>query len=163
MKIYLFIIVTFVGLASCNSIGAKKKNIELFAGQDTSKFTTIKWIDSLKDLGIINAGKKVEIKFRFKNTGDKPLYVIAAQPGCGCTVADYPKKAIAPGGQGLITADYDVHADSRGDFRKYIHVTTNTKPNTNHSIYFYGTIRNAADSATIRKEVSAAHIPFKNK
>lgn len=74
------------------------------------------------------------------NTGSKPLYVIAAQPGCGCTVADYPKEPILPGKEGIIKAGYNVHKDGQGDFRKNIRVTTNTVDNTDNYIFFYGTI-----------------------
>src|SRR5437870_9123303 len=115
MKIYLFIIAAFISLTACQNQDVKKKNI-LAVAKDTTNYTTIKWIDSLKNIGTVEAGKKAEIKFRFKNTGAKPLFIISAEPGCGCTVADYPKEAIAPGGEGLITAAYDVHTGTEGEF-----------------------------------------------
>lgn len=118
--------------------------------KDTTNFTTIKWIDSLKDIGSIPPGKNAEINFLFLNTGDKPLYIINAKPGCGCTIADYPKSPIMPGKEGVIKANYAVHKDGQGDFRKYIRVTTNTKGSTETYIYFYGTIMGDSVNTNIK-------------
>jgi len=66
-------------------------------------------------------------------------------------VADYPKEAIAPGAEGVITAGYTVSAGTTGEFRKNIHVTTNTKGSTSHYIYFYGAIKNPGDTTTHKR------------
>jgi hypothetical protein len=162
MKIYLFIIAVFVSLAACQNNDVKKNDLTGLV-KDSTKFTNIKWIDSLKDIGVVEAGKKTEIKFRFKNTGTKPLFIISAQPGCGCTVADYPKEAIAPNGEGTITAAYNVNAGTTGEFRKNIHVTTNTNGSTSHYVFFYGSIKNPADSATNNKPDSSALQALRSK
>lgn len=154
MKVYFFIIAALTSIASCQNQDVKKRDLTAIA-KDTTRFTTIKWIDSLKDIGTVPAGKKAEIKFRFKNTGDKPLFIISAEPGCGCTVADYPKQAIAPGAEGLITAAYDVHAGTEGEFRKNIHVSTNTKGATSHYIFFYGVIKKEGDTASKKIDTAA--------
>jgi hypothetical protein len=114
---------------------------------DTANFTTIKWIDSLKDIGTVEAGKKAEITFRFLNSGSKPLLIVKVEPGCGCTLADYPKEPIMPGKEGTIKANYNVSTDGQGEFRKNIRVTTNTLGGTETYIFFYGKIKNdkAAD------------------
>lgn len=138
-----------VSFTSCQSDETKMSGI---AG-DTNNYTTIKWIDSVKNIGTVNAGTTTEIKFRFKNTGEKPLYIIAARPGCGCTVADYPKEAIAAGAEGVITANYDIHKGTEGEFRKNISVTANTKGSKDYNIFFYGQIKKESDAngATVRK------------
>ena len=38
---------------------------------DSTKFTTIQWIDSTRDYGKIKEGQMLDVSFRFKNTGDK--------------------------------------------------------------------------------------------
>lgn len=162
MRLYLFIIITFVSLAGCKNQDAKKKDLSPLT-RDTTRFTTIKWIDSVENIGTIEAGKKTEIKFHFKNTGGKPLYIISAEPGCGCTVTDYPKEAIAPGAEGLITAEYDVHKGTSGEFRKNIHVTTNTKGSTGHYIFFYGAIKSEGDTTVARKIDAATLNAIKSK
>jgi hypothetical protein len=155
MKFYFIIVAAIASLTSCQNHDVKKNDLTALA-KDTTNYTSIQWIDSLKDIGAVEAGKKTEIKFRFKNTGNKPLFIISAVPGCGCTVADYPKEAIAPGGEGLITAGYNVNAGTEGEFRKNIHITTNTKGATEHYIYFYGAIKDPADSTSRRKIDTAA-------
>ncbi len=155
MRIY-FSIIACIGLVSCNG---KNEKVLSAAAKDTANYTSIKWIDSVKNIGNVEAGKKAEIKFRFKNTGGKPLYIISAEPGCGCTVADFPKEAIAPGAEGLITANYDVHAGSEGEFRKNIHVTTNTKGSDSHYIFFYGGIKK--DSSANEKVAAEGSVKTK--
>ena len=150
MKVYLFITTILVFFAACQN-GDVKKNDNASLVKDTARFTSIRWLDSVKGIGTVEAGKKVEIKFRFKNAGKRPLFIISAEPGCGCTVADYPKEAIAPGAEGLITAAYNIHAGTTGEFRKNIHVTTNTVGTTSHYIFFYGNIKNEGDSTTTKR------------
>jgi len=146
MKIFIIIFCVIIGLTSCEGEDAKIAK----AANDTVNYTSIHWIDSIKNIGFVNAGTKTEIKFRFKNTGTKPLFIIAARPGCGCTVADYPKEAIAPNGQGIITADYNTQKGTHGEFRKNISVITNTKGSTNQNIFFYGEIKKE-DNTTAKK------------
>ena len=104
-------------------------------GSDSSSLTTIQWIDSVKNLGRITEGQKLQISFRFKNTGTKPLIIQSVRPGCGCTVADYPKEPIAPGGEGEITGSFDSQGRENLQ-RKEIAVTANTKGSANHTLFF---------------------------
>ena len=102
---------------------------------DTSSLTTIQWVDSIKNLGRINEGQKLEVSFRFKNTGTKPLIIQSVRPGCGCTVADYPKEPIAPGAEGEITGSFDSQGRENLQ-RKEIAVTANTKGSAYHTLVF---------------------------
>jgi hypothetical protein len=108
------------------------------ASTDTTNYTTVQWLDSIKDLGKLKMGEKVGIDFRFRNTGEKPLYIISAEPGCGCTVADYPKEAIMPGKEGVVKAEFDTKRGGTGAVHKNIVVVTNTKYNVNHNLFFTG-------------------------
>ncbi|WP_205513382.1 DUF1573 domain-containing protein [Longitalea arenae] len=102
---------------------------------DSSKFTTIEWIDSTRDYGKINEGQKLDVSFRFRNTGDKPLVILAVRPGCGCTAAEPPKEPIAPGAEGTIKASFN--SDGReGHNSKDIFVEANTKGTQNHKVHF---------------------------
>lgn len=102
---------------------------------DASQLTTIQWIDSVKNLGKINEGQKVEVVFRFKNAGDKPLVIQSVTPGCGCTVADYPKEPIAPGKEAEITGSFDSKG-REGLQTKEITVRANTKNSEYHTLRF---------------------------
>ncbi|HTE27301.1 DUF1573 domain-containing protein [Flavitalea sp.] len=97
--------------------------------------TSIEWIEPKKDLGTINEGQKLQISFHLKNTGTAPLVLQSVVPGCGCTVADYPKEPIAPGKEADITASFDSKG-REGQQHKEITVTANTKESSQHTLSF---------------------------
>ncbi len=126
---------------ACNSIETKPSVNAISAGKDTLNYTTITWADPDQNIGELGLGDKAEIKFHFTNSGQKPLFIISVEPGCGCTVADFPKQAILPGKSGEIVAKYDTKKGYEGDFKKAVSVTTNTKPITVHNLTFGGVIK----------------------
>ncbi|MBC7828781.1 MAG: DUF1573 domain-containing protein [Chitinophagaceae bacterium] len=134
-----FILILPALFFACNSddknAGIVKDEVVITNTTDTANLTTIQWIDSIKNLGRINEGQKLEVAFRFKNTGNKPLVIQSVRPGCGCTVADYPKEPIAPGGEGEITGSFDSHGRENLQ-RKEIAVTANTKGSPYHTLFF---------------------------
>ena len=105
---------------------------------DSTSFTSIQWLDSVNtELGKISEGQVVEVSWRFKNTGDKPLVVQNVQAGCGCTVAEKPTAPIAPGDEGVIKAKFD--SKNQGPrFNKTVTVTANTKDKQAHYLSFSG-------------------------
>ena len=130
MKILLYTILLAGLAAACNTSGDVKaltgdsksdKDQKAYPGEKT----TIEWLDSVKNMGTITAGDSLKISFRFKNTGDKPLVIETVQPSCGCTVADYPKDPIAPGGTGEITGAFNSNG-KEGLQRKSMTVLANT-------------------------------------
>lgn len=103
---------------------------------DTKDYTEIEWLDSVKqDLGTVKEGQVVEVTYRFKNSGDKPLVIANAQPSCGCTVAEKPEKPIMPGDEGLIRAKFD-SKNRVGPNHKDINVTMNTRPQNTERLQF---------------------------
>ena len=110
---------------------------------DSTKFTTIEWIDSTKDYGKIAEGQKLDVSFRFKNTGDKPLIIRTVRPGCGCTAAEPPKEPIAPGAEGLIKASFNSQGHP-GHNSKDIYIDANTKGTQNHKVHFDVEVEKAA-------------------
>src|SRR5215203_2440748 len=77
------------------------------SADDINNLTTIQWLDSVKSVGKIKNGEKVQISFRFKNTGTKQLVITSVIVSCGCTVADKPDQPIAPGEEGTIKAEFN--------------------------------------------------------
>lgn len=142
IKNNLLIIFAVAGLMACGDTEKKpaatpaKENIN-----ETKELTTIQWIDSVKSIGELSFGEVAKVNFRFKNTGDQPLFITDARPGCGCTVADFPKEAIAPGKEATVTAEFDTKKAAEGEFRKGITVVTNTLDNTTHLLFFTGVIK----------------------
>lgn len=75
---------------------------------DSANLTTVEWIDPVEqNLGSITKGQVVEVSWKFKNTGSKPLTIESVQAGCGCTTPEPPKEPIAPGSEGVIKAKFD--------------------------------------------------------
>ena len=107
------------------------------AAKDSANFTTIEWLDStVKDLGKIKEGQVVEVSYRFKNTGDKPLIIAVVTASCGCTVPEKPEKPIAPGQEDVIKAKFDSKGRPKGEARKDVFVTANTKPESSMQLSF---------------------------
>jgi len=124
-----------------NVLGIKPSVV---AQLDTANYTNILWIDSIKDFGTIDMGQKVEIKFRFRNTGNKPLYLTEVNPSCGCIVTDYPEKLFTPGEEGHITATFDSH-NHPGFIYKTIRVTSNTVNGVNHLLLYKGQVEDTTN------------------
>lgn len=128
------------GLTACQDSNGSNIKAPENVESDTANFTTIHWIDSLKDFGTATMGDKVKILYQFENTGNKPLFITQVRPTCGCTVADYTKTAVLPGKQGMVTAEFDTNHGSPGSVRKSIVVSSNTKNNTHFVLAFTGKV-----------------------
>lgn len=138
MKNYLFLIALSLLFGACGAEADDSQSVTsapAVSAANVRQLTTIEWIDSAKNLGKINEGQQLQISFRFKNSGDKPLIIQSVQPGCGCTVADYPKEPIAPGAEASITGSFDSNG-REGLQHKEILVTANTAGNNMHKIAF---------------------------
>lgn len=137
MKHYALLLLVIAAFAACKNKDAKSAKAAL---KDTANYTTIQWLDSVVNIGDIKPGEKKNIEFRFRNTGSNPLFIADAKPGCGCTVADYPKEGIAPGKEGVIKAEYSAAPSGFGEVSKHIEVTANTQGKQTTSILFHGKI-----------------------
>jgi len=82
----------------------------------------ISWNSETIDVGEIPQGVPKSIKFEFKNTTDKPVFISNVKASCGCTAADYSKEPIAPKKSGFVIATYN--ASNTGAFTKTVTVTT---------------------------------------
>jgi len=86
-----------------------------------------KWDVTIYNFGKIKVGVPVTYEFLFTNTGDVPLVISSVQTPCGCTVTEYSKEPIEPGGQGYVKATYN--AAKPGQFSKTVTVNANTNEN----------------------------------
>ena len=105
------------------------------AMNDSANYTQIEWIDSVKNMGTINEGQKLEVVFRFRNAGNHPLVIKSADPSCGCTVPEKPEAPIMPGKEGLIKAVFSSDGRS-GTNHKTISVKANTLGVQDHVLEF---------------------------
>jgi hypothetical protein len=97
---------------------------------DSANMTTVQWLDkSDKDFGKITEGQTLEVSFRFKNTGTKPLVISRVTAQCGCTVPETPQKPYAPGETGEIKASFN-STGKTGANTKEVYMLANTNPAT---------------------------------
>ncbi|HJS55602.1 MAG TPA: DUF1573 domain-containing protein [Chitinophagaceae bacterium] len=102
---------------------------------DTANLTTIQWLDGHdKDFGKIKEGENLDVSFRFKNTGTKPLIISRVWAQCGCTVPETPQKPYAPGETGVIKASFNSTAKP-GLNTKEVYMSANTNPATNTLVF----------------------------
>lgn len=132
-KLFSILLVAALAFASCGQSESKTTTTTAAASPATSgatvdpaTFTTIEWLDSTFDKGTITEGEKIELAYRFKNTGDKPLIIENVQVSCGCTVAEKPQEPIAPGKEGVIKAVFNSE-NKQGKIHKTVTVTANTE------------------------------------
>ena len=119
MKKLVLIVFALVALTaiSCKKDNAaakiKSENVEKAKERDaqiSKGAPVVEWNKTEHDFGKVEQGDKVETVFTLTNVGDSDLVVTNAKGSCGCTVPDWPREAIAPGG----TADIKVVFNSRG-------------------------------------------------
>jgi hypothetical protein len=87
----------------------------------------MEWEKTEHDFGTIKEGDVVEYTYKFRNTGDAPLIIQSAQPSCGCTVPDYSKNPVPPGGTGEVKVAFDSKGKPNMQ-NKTVNVTANTWP-----------------------------------
>lgn len=140
MKKFLIVLTAGVILIACNQDDKKLKTeaqTNSVTAKDSAGLTTIYWLDStFQNLGKVTKGQVIEVAFRFKNTGDKPLIIYEARAGCGCTVTNPPKEPIAPGAEETIRAKFDSKNQDARSHTKNITVTANTIPQQSHNLTF---------------------------
>jgi hypothetical protein len=98
--------------------------------------TSIQWLDSVYvELDTVKQGKLLNLSWRFKNNGNKPLVIANATSSCECTNIDKPKKAIAPEKTGVINASFDSKG-MLGWQRKDVYILLNNKSNIVQTLSF---------------------------
>ena len=133
------VLLSLIGLffVSCGQHDVKSQGTaSMQLPKDSSQYTTLTWLDSTaRDFGTISEGQKLEVAYRFRNSGDKPLIVARVQPSCGCTVAEQPDEPILPGKEGVIKATFN--SEGRiGINHKKIYVIANTRGMQSNEVEF---------------------------
>lgn len=120
------IIIVFICLITF--VACKQSDKDSIKADVIENTATIKFDNDVLDFHTLNAGEKVSGSFKFKNTGRTDLVISDVSANCGCTVADYPRSAIKPGEEGLITVTYDSKGSSGMRIQKNVTVLSNTNP-----------------------------------
>ncbi|MEJ7645942.1 MAG: DUF1573 domain-containing protein [Chryseolinea sp.] len=92
---------------------------------EVAPFATFDWEATTHDFGKVKLNGPVTHEFKFVNNSDEPLVISSVQASCGCTVTQYSKDPVPPGGKGFVSATYN--AAKEGIFSKTVTVNANTE------------------------------------
>jgi hypothetical protein len=130
-KMTVISLLVFLGLWTACSSGKSEKDSKKSKEESLKRIEEnrpkILWVSKEHSIGSVKEGDKKEFDFKFKNVGKSPLQITNAQPSCGCTVPDFPKSPIPPGGEGKIHVVYNTMGKP-GIVNKSITITANTDP-----------------------------------
>lgn len=124
-KIFLFALVTVLGINSSNAQETAKKIKATVAKTSKVNGAGMVFASETIDYGTIAHNANGKREFVFTNNGTKPLIITNTQGSCGCTVPTSPKEPIAPGAKGVIGVQYAT--DRVGAFTKTVTVTSNAE------------------------------------
>jgi hypothetical protein len=149
MKRYLLIISCIIFLYNCESNNNKKEVLSSIASKQQSdeelqkelkkieqeekakviaeiaNRTSISFEKLTHDFGKVKAESDNNYKFKFTNTGKKPLLVYNVKASCGCTTPYKPEKPILPGQTDFISINFHPKASQSGEIQKTITVEAN--------------------------------------
>ena len=109
----------------------------------------VTWLETQRDFGALDEDMgPVQCSFRFVNTSDEPVSIVAARASCGCTTPQFSRDAIAPGDTATIIATYDP-AGRPGRFSKYISVRL-SGGEAPQKLFLKGTVVGSAKSVAVR-------------
>jgi hypothetical protein len=87
----------------------------------TANDPVVDWLTPTNhDFGDLPNSEEVYTQFRVRNTTDKPIFIDAVRPGCGCTIPDWSEEAIPP--DSIAVLDVWYKPKSKGYFREKIKV-----------------------------------------
>ena len=89
--------------------------------------TVMAFNETTFDFGSVPEGEKVAHTYVFKNTGNEPLILSDAKGSCGCTVPQWPREPIAPGGEAEVTVEFNSKG-KKGKRNQKVTITANTNP-----------------------------------
>jgi Protein of unknown function (DUF1573) len=155
-SIFYACLVFFVILYACKNKRSKNDYLHAYENKlgirpsklaqiDTVNFTTIEWINPVRNFGTVKEGDSVTIVFRCKNTGDNPLFLSDIHSPCGCTVPHYTEKVILPGEEDELPVYFNTVGQEKS-VHKSIVVTSNTSNGAKHALSFEGEITSADKS-----------------
>jgi hypothetical protein len=127
-------------------------SLSLFAGPK------IKFESTEVSFGEIDAGKVVDLEFKFTNAGDDVLIIKNISANCGCTVTKLEKKEYKPGESGVLPVKF-YSRGLNGKVVRSVTVSTNDKENIYTRLKISGTV-NLKDFAAV--ELANDKINFKS-
>lgn len=136
-----FVMMAFAFLVAFGSLAASAQEKSETAAKATTPEKTgrLTIVEPVKEYGEVPKGDKLDWSFLIKNTGEGDLQILAAKPGCGCTVADFDK-VIKPGETGKVTAHVDTTAFA-GPISKTVSIETNDPSTPEATLTIHATVK----------------------
>jgi len=135
-----FLVALMASLASAQSKTKKEPAAAKSAtAASEKKAPRLTIVEPVKEYGEVPKGDKLDWAFVIKNTGSSDLQIIAAKPGCGCTVADYDK-VIKPGETGKVTAHVDT-TNFSGPIAKTVTLETNDPSSPTSTLTIHAVVK----------------------
>lgn len=104
----LALVITSAGCTNTTEEQAKEKGEEI-------------WFEEIMhEYGEIPEGSDGSWSFTFKNLGKQAILINRVRSTCGCTVPDWPRQPVEPGGSGQVTVKYNTA--QTGTFMKSVYV-----------------------------------------
>lgn len=112
----------------------------------------VQWLETSHDFGAFDEDLgPATCEFKFVNTSDAPVSILAARASCGCTSPKYSREPVAPGDTATVTVTYDP-AGRPGRFSKYVAVDISDNPRV--KLIVKGTVVGSAQSVERRFPVT---------
>lgn len=119
----LGLMVLVVAAVGAQSINSKSKSPAKGTEQAVEKTPELTFEKTVYDYGQIVVGDNGDCVFSFKNTGTADLILTNCSSSCGCTVPEWPKEPIPPGGKAGIKVHYNT--GRMGGINKQVYVDSN--------------------------------------
>ena len=158
MKLYFrifYFLILAASLVSLNSCEEKDKPKivtlvdENNGHNDSLPLAAIQFDTNEFNFGTIKDGEVVKHTFKFTNIGKAPLIVRDAKASCGCTVPEWTKEAIAPGGTGKIDVTFNSSGKGGQKVEKKVTVYANTSP-AESLLLIKGEVLSNGDNSTMK-------------
>jgi hypothetical protein len=119
----LSLVMISLSVSQCRNDG--RRNTSAASTGDTGK-AKIVFREYEHNFGKVAEGEKVSHVFKFDNMGTAELVIASALTTCGCTVPEYDRKPIKPGGSGNLEVVFDT-SGKEGMQTKTITVKSNAE------------------------------------
>ena len=127
-------IIIFLSIIAISSTFAHK--VVMIDG--TKNAGKVEWVRNI-DVATIPYGVPKPVEFLVKNLTNEPLLLLSVNSSCGCTIAEFSKEPILPGGSSKIKATYN--AKTEGEFYKIITVITNFDKENSVTLSIQGVVK----------------------
>ena len=135
MRQLAFFLTLILALTSCRTVDhGDEMGVDLIANPNSAEgydqstpMAAITFDCDMHDFGRLSEGESITYSFHFRNTGNADLVISGCNASCGCTVADYPRGRIAPGGEGYVAVSFNSQGKVGQQYQE-VSVLTNAQP-----------------------------------